>query len=597
MNEYGWKNRILKINLSKYRIDSFVPEDALLKNYLGGRGLGAKILYDAGRVDALSPENLLVFAAGPLTGTTTPASGRVSLSTKSPLTGTIFDSNCGGSFGPELKKAGYDAIIIAGKSPEPVFIEIEDDRVEIKSAGALWGKNVKETTEILKDKGSVACVACIGRAGENLVNLASIISDGVHAFGRGGVGAVMGSKNLKAIVVKGRGRVEIYNKAEFSKQKKAINRLLIACPTISKGLSVFGTPFLVKITSWMKVLPIANFKKAEPEPDFDVTTFFAKTITEKYSPRKKACYSCPIACKREDKEGKELPEYETIGLMGANIQNPDYEAVVKANRLCNDYGLDTISVAGVLGCYSEIRNFLGISHTELLNLTRMIGEKEGMGERLGRGAKVFAESEGHPEKAIQVKGLSLPSYDPRGVKGLGFSYATSNRGGCHTRAYLVAPEILRKPKAIDPYTLAGKAGHTKVFQDRFAAVDSLVVCKFAVFGAGEEEYANILSAVTGENYTSEDLMLVGERIWNVERLYNVREGLGKEDDILPDRFFKEKVNGRVIDKEEFLNTLNEYYRMRGWDENGVPKEGKLKRLGVEGIGWNSKINPGLEKNG
>ena len=593
MNEYGWKNKILRIDLSKSRIDSFVPDDSLLKNYLGGRGMGAKILYDAGRVDALAPENLLVFAAGPLTGTTTPASGRVSLSTKSPLTETIFDSNCGGSFGPELKKAGYDAIIIAGRSPEPIFIEIEDDRVETKSAKKLWGKNVKETTNILKDKGSVAC---IGRAGEKLVPLASIISDVVHAFGRGGVGAVMGSKNLKAVAVKGTGSVEIYDRAEFSKQKKAINRLLIACPTISKGLSVFGTPFLVKITSWMKVLPVANFRRAEPEPDFDVTTFFAKTIAEKYSLRRKACYSCPIACKREDKEGKELPEYETIGLMGANIQNPDCDAVVEANMLCNDYGLDTISVAGVLGCYSEMQN-KGISPAELINLTRMIGEKDDIGERLGRGVKAFAESEGYPEKAIQVKGLSLPSYDPRGVKGLGFSYATSNRGGCHTRAYLVAPEILRKPKAIDPYTLAGKAGHTKVFQDRFAAVDSLVVCKFAFFGAGEEEYANILSAVTGVDYTSEDLMLVGERIWNVERLYNIGEGFGKEDDILPDRFFKEKVNGRVIDKEEFLNTLNEYYRMRGWDENGVPTEGKLERLGVEGIGWKSKKNPGSEKNG
>ncbi|MCW3140724.1 MAG: aldehyde ferredoxin oxidoreductase family protein [Methanophagales archaeon] len=575
MNAYGWKKRILKIDLSEHRIDSFVPDDSLLKNYLGGRGLGAKILYDAGRADALVPANLLVFAAGPLTGTTTPASGRVSLSTRSPLTGTIFDSNCGGSFGPELKKAGYDAIIIAGKSPEPVFIKIEDDLVEIKPAAWLWGKNVKETTGILKGNGSVVC---IGRAGEKLVPLASIIADGIHAFGRGGVGAVMGSKKLKAIVVKGAGRVDIYDKGEFSKQKKAINRLLIACPTISKGLSVFGTPFLVKITSWMKILPVANFRRAEP--DFDIRKFFAKTIAEEYSTRKKACYSCPIACKREDKEGKELPEYETIGLMGANIQNPDYKAVVEANRRCNDYGLDTISVAGVLGCYSEMGD-KGISHTELLKLTRMIGEKEGIGERLGRGAKAFAESEGHPEKAIQVKGLELPSYDPRGVKGLGFSYATSNRGGCHTRAYLVAPEILRKPKAIDPYTLAGKAGHTKIFQDRFAAVDSLVVCKFAFFGAGEEEYANILSAVTGENYTSEDLMLVGERIWNVERLYNVREGFGKKDDTLPDRFFKEKVNGRVIDKEEFLKTLDEYYRMRGWDENGVPAKGKLKQLEIE----------------
>jgi aldehyde:ferredoxin oxidoreductase len=195
----------------------------------------------------------------------------------------------------------------------------------------------------------------------------------------------------------------------------------------------------------------------------------------------------------------------------------------------------------------------------------MVGERAGIGEQLGRGAKLFSASEGYPEKSIQVKGLELPAYDPRGVKGLGFSYATSNRGGCHTRAYLVAPEILRKPKAIDPYTLAGKAGHTKLFQDRFAAVDSLVVCKFAFFGAGEEEYANILGAVTGEAYTSEDLMRLGERIW---------------DDTLPQRFFDESVNGRVIDREEFLNTLAEYYRMRGWDDDGVPTEGTLERLGI-----------------
>jgi aldehyde:ferredoxin oxidoreductase len=574
---YGWKKRILRIDLSTSQIDSFVPDDSLLKNYIGGRGLGAKIVYDAGRVDALAPANLLVFAAGPLTGTTTPASGRLSLSTKSPLTGTIFDSNCGGTFGPELKKAGYDAIIIAGKSPEPVFIEIEDEHVELKSAQALWGKNVKETTRILEDRGSVAC---IGRAGEKGVFLASIMSDTVHTFGRGGVGAVMGSKNLKAIVVKGTGSVDIFDQAEFLKQKNSINRLLIASPTINKGLAVFGTPFLVKVTNWMKILPVANF--GEAEPDFDLNPFFAKSIAEKKSPRRKACYSCPIACKRADETGKELPEYETIGMMSANIKNSDYEAIVEANRLCNDYGVDTISVGAVLGCYSEIRH-KGISGTELVTLTSMIGEKEGIGEELGRGARSFAASEGCLEKSIQIKGLGLPAYDPRGVKGLGFSYATSNRGGCHTRAYLVAPEILRKPKAIDPYTLAGKAGHTKIFQDRFAAVDSLVVCKFAFFGVGEEEYANILSAVTGVSYTSEDLMFVGERIWNVERLYNLREGFSKDDDMLPARFFEEEVNGRVIDKEEFLKTRTEYYRMRGWDDDGVPTERTLKRLGIESL--------------
>jgi len=570
----GWNNVILRIELSKTRIDNFAPEHSLFRNYIGGRGLGAKIVYDAGRVDALSPANPLVFAAGPLTGTTTPASGRVSLSTKSPLTGTIFDSNCGGSFGSTLKKAGYDAIIITGKSPEPVFIEIEDERVELKSALEFWGKNVKETTNLLRDKGSVAC---IGRSGEKQVNLASIISDAVHAFGRGGVGAVMGSKNLKAIVVKGTGTVGVYDSTEFAKQKGAIKRLLVASPTISKGLKVFGTPFLVKITNWMKILPVANFSKAEPE--IDLTPFFAKEINGLYKPRKRACYSCPIACKREDREGEELPEYETIGLMSANIQNTDYDVVVKANRLCNDYGLDTISVAGVLGCYSEIRN-RGISQAELLNLTKQIGEREGIGESMGRGSKRFSALEDSSEQSIQVKGLELPAYDPRGVKGLGFSYATSNRGGCHTRAYLVAPEILRKPKAIDPYTLAGKAGHTKIFQDRFAAVDSLVVCKFAFFGAGEEEYANILSAVTGADYRSEDLMRVGERIWNVERLYNIREGFTRADDTLPDRFFEQQVNGRVIDREEFLKTLDEYYRMRGWDENGVPAKDKLRMLGI-----------------
>ncbi|MBK5191011.1 MAG: aldehyde ferredoxin oxidoreductase family protein [Methanosarcinales archaeon] len=571
---YGWKNKILRIDLSKGEVDRFAPDASLLRGYIGGRGLGAKIVYDTGRVDALSPANLLVFAAGPLTGTTTPASGRVSLSTKSPLTGTIFDSNCGGSFGPELKKAGYDALIIAGKSQDPVFIEIEDDRVYVKPAEKLWGKNVKETTSLLKDKGSVAC---IGRAGEKQVLLAAIMSDAVHAFGRGGVGAVMGSKNLKAVVVKGTGHVDISDRAEFLKHKKSIDRLLIASPTISKGLSVFGTPFLMKITSGMKILPVANFQKAEP--DIYLNPFFGKNIMEERSPKRRACYSCPIACKREDKEGNELPEYETIGLMSANIQNPDYSAVVEANRLCNDYGLDTISVAGVLGCYAEIRN-KGISPAELLRFTRMIGEQEGIGEQLGWGAKLFSASEGCPEKSIQVKGLELPAYDPRGVKGLGFSYATSNRGGCHTRAYLVAPEILRKPKAIDPYTLAGKAGHTKIFQDRFAAVDSLVVCKFVFFGVGEEEYANILSAVTGVDYTSEDLMLVGERIWNVERVYNLREGFSKDDDTLPERFFEKKVNGRVIDREEFLKTRDEYYRMRGWAENGVPTKRTLKRLGV-----------------
>jgi aldehyde:ferredoxin oxidoreductase len=385
----------------------------------------------------------------------------------------------------------------------------------------------------------------------------------------------MGSKNLKAITLKGSGKVEIFDPEEFVIQADSVRRLLIACTTINKGLSVFGTPFLVKITEWMGILPAANFRGT----DFDSSSLFAKRIMEKYSPLKKACYSCPIACKREEQNRKELPEYETIAMLGPNLMNGDYESIVEANRLCNDYGLDTISVGGTLGAYFEHRGRV-ISPQELVELVKKIGEAKGIGKNLGQGSKSFSGSEGSPELAMQVKGLELPGYDPRGVKGLGFSYATSNRGGCHTRAYLVAPEILRKPKAIDPYTLAGKAGHTKIFQDRFAAIDSLVVCKFAFFGAGEEEYAGVLSAVTGVRYSPEDLMLAGERIWNLEKLYNLREGFEKSSDTLPDRFFSEGLKGKRIDREEFLKTLEEYYRMRGWDENGIPSKQKLTQLGV-----------------
>ncbi len=572
MDWYGWNGRILTINLSDGEIECFKPDSHLMHDFIGGRGLGAWLVYDNGHVDALSPDNIMVFAAGPLTGTRAPASGRISLSTKSPLTGTIFDSNCGGFLGSELKKAGYDAVIIRGKAPDPVFIEIEDEHVDVRPATELMGRNTKETTRVLKHKGRVAC---IGRAGEKQVLLASVISDGVHAFGRGGTGAVMGSKNLKAIVVRGTGEVPVYDHEEFEKQRSTINRLLVASPTINKGLSVFGTPFLMKITSWMRVLPVSNFSKSEPE--FSLDSLFASAINERYRPGRRACHSCPIACKRVAENGTELPEYETLGLMSTNIGNSSYEAIVEANQLCNDYGLDTISVAGVIGCYAAIRGKC-VNDTELVELVRRIGEKDGVGALLGMGVRHYAYSTGCPDQAMHVKGLQLPAYDPRGVKGLGFSYATSNRGGCHTRAYLVAPEILRKPKAIDPYTLNGKAGHTKIFQDRFAAVDSLIVCKFAFFGAGEEEYANILSAVTGVEYTTEDLMRAGERIWNLERLYNIREGFTRADDTLPARFFNSPVEGRVIDREEFQNTLEEYYRMRGWDENGIPTERLLKEL-------------------
>jgi len=547
-DRYGWCGRILEINLSAGSITTITPQSNLLHEYLGGRGLGARFVYDNGVVDALSEDNILVFAAGPLTGTPTPASGRASVTTKSPATGTIFDANAGGKFGYVLKKAGFDAIVVRGIAEMPVIIEVENDEVDIKDGRNLWGINVKEVTNILKkrEKGSFAV---IGKAGERRSNIASIAVDGSHYFARGGVGAVMGSKNLKAIVISGSGKVQISDKDLFEKTRRTIHRMLVASPTIDKGLKVFGTPVLVKIAEWMQILPVGNFSGEA----FDASSLYGSKLKSAHPSKRRACPACPIGCKREENGGYELPEYETIAMFGPNLLNRDLETIIEANRICNDYGIDTISAGGIIAD-------LGVTGSdEILGLVKDLGES-------GINSK--------HSSSISVKGLELPGYDPRRVMGLGFSYATSNRGGCHTRAYMVAPEILKKPKAINPLTLGGKAGYVKVFQDRFAAVDSLVVCKFAFFGVSEEEYANILTAVTGLEFTSEDLMCVGERIWNLERLYNLREGFTRADDTLPERFFD------GLSRDAFEDTLDEYYAIRGWDDGGVPKKDKLRRLGL-----------------
>ncbi|HEC57719.1 MAG TPA: aldehyde ferredoxin oxidoreductase [Candidatus Syntrophoarchaeum butanivorans] len=544
---FGWCRKILEVDLSDESIKEISPPYELLRCYLGGRGLGVRLVYDNGRVTPLSPDNLLVFAAGPLTGTPTPASGRASVVTRSPATGTIFDANAGGKFGYELKRAGFDAIVLKGRADRPVILEIEDDEVEIRNGDDLWGCNLKETIRIMRQQGT-GSIAAIGRAGERLLSIASIGVDGSHYFARGGVGAVMGSKKLKAIRIKGNGRISIFDEDAFSHHRRTIQRMLVASPTIDKGLKVFGTPVLVKIAEWMGILPVDNFRGGK----FDARPLYGSRLRSEYPSKRRACPSCPIGCKREERGGGELPEYETIAMFGPNLLNDDLDLIIEANRICNDYGIDTISSGSIIATH-------GISDP---------CEIPGLVEEIGEG-KIRLKGE------VAVKGLELPGYDPRRVMGLGFSYATSNRGGCHTRAYMVAPEILKKPKAIDPLTLSGKAGYVKVFQDRFAAVDSLVVCKFAFFGVTEEEYANILTAVTGVEFRSEDLMMVGERIWNLERLYNIREGFGRADDTLPVHFFD------GFSRDAFERTLDEYYAIRGWDENGVPKEETLMRLGLK----------------
>jgi len=575
---FGWNGKMAQVDLTERKVEDIPLNEKFLTDYLGGRGLGVKFVYDLVKpgTDPLSSENILVFAAGPLTGTTCPTSGRFATVSKSPLTGTMFDCNSGGSFGPELKFAGFDSLVISGKAEEPVYIEVHNGKISVKDAKYLWGKNTREVTRELSRFGKVAC---IGRAGEKGVRFASIMNDYTHTCGRGGLGAVMGSKNLKAIVVKGEKKVALFDRDRYKKFFQDITRLLVASPVSSKGLSEYGTAVLVNLINYMKIFPTGNFRFSR----FDFAEEISgEKINSTFSIRKTPCYACPIACKREDRDtDMEIPEYETISMFGSSCRISNIQTIMKANRLCNEFGMDTITAGSTIACHMELTGEQ-LTDEELLRLVELIGERKDIGQELSEGSMRYARTHKKPDKSMQVKGLELPGYDPRGVLGLALGYATSNRGGCHLRAYMIGPEIFGKPKLVNRLTFSGKSGLVQVIQNLFTAVDSLVVCKFALFSVGEEEWANILSAVTGVDFVSESLLEIGERIWNIERLFNLKEKFSNKDDTLPERFFQEDggVEGRNINKDEFLASLLEYYRFRGWDSKGVPTKEKLEQLNI-----------------
>lgn len=557
------------IDLTDGKILSIRSDLSDLRSYIGGRGLGVKLYYDmmTPDIDPLSPENLLIFTTGPLTGTAAPLSGRHVMVSKSPLTGTIFDSSSGGFFGKELKFACIDALIIKGAADEPVYISINEDDIKIYHANDLWGENVRQCTDRLSTEGRVAC---IGRAGERLVPIANVMNDYFHACGRGGLGAVMGSKKLKAIVVQGTHRPAIADKERFNKACQEASSLI---KKGSSGLSTYGTSAILNIMNYMKLLPAGNFRKSE---FCDASRVSGEFIKDNYNIKGHACYNCTIACKHIIKsgafEGYEIPEYETLWSFGPDNNNSDIESIIKVNRLCNDYGIDTISTGSTIAAYAEIMNEDVREFTELVE---KIGNNAGVGKELGKGSKAVANSWGK-NVSMQCKGLELPGYDPRGLLGMALAYATSNRGGCHLRAYMAAPEILGRPKKIDPLTFSGKAELVKIFQDETCSIDSLVLCKFASFSVPKELFAEMLSAATGVDYPADVFLKCGERIWNLERVFNNKAGFSRKDDTLPERFFD---NGG-IDKAKFDKSLEEYYLQRGWDENGVPTQDKLNGLGI-----------------
>lgn len=600
---FGWTGKIIRVNLTEgsIKVENLKIKDAY--EYLGGRGLGVKILFDEvdPKVDPLSPENKLIFMTGPLTGTLAPCSGRYEVVAKAPLTGTVGGANSGGHFGPELKFAGYDGIIFEGKAEKPVYLWINDDKIELRSAKHLWGKNVFDTTdELLKETSEDARVACIGPGGEKMVLFATVMNDKHRAAGRSGMGAVMGSKNLKAVVVRGTGSIKVKDPNTFMNAVKEAYKKLKEQPVTSAGLTTYGTAILINILNQVGSLPTRNWRDGGY---FEYAEEISgEALREKYLVKNKACFGCPIACGRVTRipEGKfkgfgEGPEYEAAWALGADCGVRDLAAVSKANFICNELGIDPITMGATIACVMEMYEKGIISKEEigfeapfgsadaLVELTRMAGLREGFGDKLALGSYRFADLYGYPELSMSVKKQEMPAYDGRGVQGMGLEYATSNRGGCHVRGYMTSVEVLGIPVKLDPLVTTDKAKWLKAFQDATAVVDSSNICLFTTFAIGVPDINAMMKGLVGWDYTDEDVLKIGERIWNLERLFNLNAGITKDDDTLPPRLLTEPLKvgpakGKVV---ELDTMLKEYYEIRGWDEEGIPTEEKLKELGIE----------------
>ncbi|MCF7918457.1 MAG: aldehyde ferredoxin oxidoreductase family protein [Candidatus Cloacimonetes bacterium] len=595
--------RLLRINLTSKTIKIEKIEKELFKKFLGGRGLGSKYLADEidPKIDALSEANKLIFANGLLTGTIAPTGGRYMVVTKSPLTGTIASSNSGGYFGAEFRNTGFMMIIVEGKSPKPVYISINDDDIKINDAKEIWGLNTHKTTDWLVDAFGVkgAKVACIGPAGENLSRIASIMNDKNRAAGRSGVGAVMGSKNLKAIIVKGSNNVDVNQAEKFTQTVRKQNDMLKAHPVTGEGLPALGTKVLDNIINSSGLYPTRNFQSAIFDGVAEVCG--EALVNKKYLKNNTACYACVIACGREvvlpSGRAGEGPEYESGWSLGAACGVNDLIAITEANFMCNELGLDTISAGSTIAAAMELyeKGFIpkedlenmveprfGNSEAIVYYLKGMAYRETKLAAKMADGAYRLGKAYGHPELAMVVKKQELPAYDPRGVQGHGLEYATSNRGGCHVRGYMISPEILGVPEKLDPQALEGKAGWVKIFQDLTAVIDSAGLCLFSSFALGGDEYRDLINAVLDTEFTTAEILKTGDRIWNLERKFNLAAGIMPDQDTLPKRLLTEPLpdGPQKGCYSQLHKLLPEYYQLRGWDEKGYIKEETLRDLGL-----------------
>ncbi|MEW6623344.1 MAG: aldehyde ferredoxin oxidoreductase family protein [Bacillota bacterium] len=615
------------INLTDktYKLVETPAED--LHKFIGSRGYAAKILYDnvGPEVEPLSPENYLIFSPGPLTGTPWPSSARYTVTAKSPLTGIYGYANSSGHFGPEMRKAGYDALVFTGKAERPTALWIEDDRIEFLDGQEYWGMTTSEVEKALRDKYPGSKVACIGPAGENLVRIASVINDYGRAAARCGLGAVMGSKNLKAVAVKGSKRVEV--PAEFKEVAQKTMKQVKDHPG-SAFLREWGTALLMDPKNAVGDLPTRNHQQVQFEGNLGVN---AKAL-KKYVLKNMACFACPIRCSRYSKVESgdfacetEGPEYETINALGPMVGNRDIESVIYGNLLCNEMGIDTISTGVVIAFAMECKEKGYLNNEklslewgnakEIMELIKMISYRQGLGDLLAEGVKRAAEKigGGAEELAMHVKGMELPRQEPRVAKAYGLAHAVANRGADHLYALPTIDlaghvEVAKKyfndifPEIMEVSIEKHKARMIKFTEAYNAISDCVGVCKFSTtenFCLYPEDFSEGLNAL-GQKYTPEELMKAGERVVNLERMYNVRLGLNRKADQLPNRFLKEAVtvykmvsgDGFTLEPKEPIKKdlvinlqemLDDYYRNRGWDNNGIPTEEKLRELGLEDL--------------
>ncbi len=614
----AWTRTILRVDLSKGTVTKEPLNMAWAAQYLGSRGLASKYLVEEvdPKTDPLSADNKIIWATGPLTGTVASTGGRYTVVTKGPLTGAIACSNSGGYWGAELKFAGYDMVIFQGKSPKPVYLSISDDTVELKDASHLWGKTVWETEELIKKthQDPLTRISSIGAAGENQVLFAAVVNDLHRAAGRSGVGAVMGSKNLKAIAVRGtKGVGNLHNAKEFMRVTAEKKKILAENAVTGQGLPTYGTQVLMNVINEMGALPTRNHRDVQFEGARDISAEAMaeprKTDGKPHLVTNQACFGCTIACGRISKidethfSVQNKPqywgasgglEYEAAWALGAANGVNDLEALQYANLICNEHGMDPISFGATVGAAMELfemgvitKEQMGLeapfgSAKVLCELADMTAKGIGFGKEIGMGSKRLCAKYGHPELSMSVKGQEFPAYDSRGIQGMGLTYATSNRGACHLRSYTVASEVLGIPVKTDPLTAEGKPELVMAFQDATASFDSSGLCIFTSFAWSLADIQPQIAAACGDEFTLENLNVIGERIWNMERDFNNRAGFTSKDDTLPPRLLKEPA--KVGPAKGLVNKLPEmlpkYYEIRGWDADGQLKADTRKRLGL-----------------